>query len=239
MAVFRNRNMQNVQYTLCFANVWATQTALTAVEESLCHSPLPTRCFITLGHQISCLWDGLMLINNYVKRKFHLFISWWEFSAKSNHNWCTIDLENGILFYAIKVYILLSSLELSICPMSSTSAQYQCAPLALLLFQGHTLRLKYYSNGFSVTLDQVRALAKRAISCSYYIKTECVKVQFHKHCYWRAYNGDKVMWQNTAGTFCEYTSKSPDQRITYFLTFRQWISYISTRILKHQNRTRL
>ena len=181
-----------------------------------------------------------MLINNYVRRRFHLFIlSWWEFSAKSNHNWRTIDLKNSILFYAIKVHISLSSLEVSIYPMSSTSAQYQFAPLALLLFQRRSLQVEYYSNGSSVTLDQVRALVKRAISCSYYIKTECVEVDFHDHCYWRAYNDDVVMWQNTAGTFCEYTSKSPDQRVTYFLTFRQWISYISTKILKHPNRTRL
>ena len=83
--------------------------------------------------------------------------------------------------------------------------QKQSVPL-LYLLKEYIAPLEYMSNGFSVSLDQVRALIKRATNCSYYIKTECIEVSFD-YTYWVTYNGEAAAWVETGGTFCQYTSK--------------------------------
>ena len=45
-------------------------------------------------------------------------------------------------------------------------------------------------------------------------------VSFRFASHWIAYNDEEVKWQDTAGTFCEYTSESLHHCITCFLIFR-------------------
>ena len=86
-------------------------------------------------------------------------------------------------------------------------AHHDVSVMILFSLQSHIKHLAYYSNGYSVTRDQVRATIRRAMLCRYHLRTNCVGVSFHTDGHWVDYNGHVVNWQDTAGTFCQYASK--------------------------------
>ena len=101
----------------------------------------------------------------------------------------------------------ISSLASTVFGWQYISSQGWCTIIyAVILLteclQEYRVGLNYFSAGITVTLDQVRALAWKASSCRYHLRTECEGVSFHSAGFWVAYNNDEIQWNSTAGTFC-------------------------------------
>ena len=70
--------------------------------------------------------------------------------------------------------------------------------------QSYIALLSYQSANTPVSIEQIRALVEKSISCKYHLKIECNEVAFHWDCRWVSYQEELVRWRDTAGTFCEY-----------------------------------